>query len=403
MFCQKCGKELRDGAKFCSKCGIAVEQKTISEQETKSRRIDKRAKSGVYKKTLTIILALLIILLGGAGFLFWWYEVNKPQLVYGEDYGDIKDMMIEDEVLEEHINVNTEEQSGVENNNQTEEEICDAIHKAGQFAWNWFWENDSAHVDKSDIYIDYDEMGYEWVYERVTYEGIKSIEDVRNLTKHYYTAEIAEELINQKQWYEYKDRVYVSVSDGLGGINPDYYDISIKKDSDVQYTIIVYEYYFDELMSEPYEVHYQLVDGYWVFDQIFCQMRSEEVPINIIGEEIANENMTVTGVWKNEGYNEVEAWSSSYKTVFNKDGTVLQEGWRNKDTGTYEISEDGRYITAYYFENYISFQGEWQLAEDYQYTVTYEIDVDNECLYAQYSEKFEEAFMSNAEDGMLVR
>lgn len=413
MFCEKCGKELRDGAKFCSRCGTAVKQETMPEKQAGSQEPDRKVKKKTQKIVFVIILAIFFILLCGAGFLFWWNGTDKFQMTHSgadEDTYDeaVEDEVtesdaIEDEIAEEHIDVEAEEQSEAENNNQIEEEICDAIHNAGRFAWSWFWENDSAHVDKSDTYIEYDEMGYKWIYERVTYEGIKSVEDVKDLTKHYYTAEIAEKLINQKGWYEYNGIVYVSVPDGLGGIDPDYYDIVIKKDSDVQYTIIVYAYYFNELMSEPYEVHYKLIDGYWVFDHVFCQMRSEDVPINILEQEITNESMNIIGTWKNEGYNEIEGWATSYKTVFNLDGTVIQEGWRNKDTGTYEISEDGKYIIAYYFENYIDFQEGWQLVEDYEYTVTYEIDADNECLYTQYSEEFKEALMSNAEDGMLIR
>ena len=56
----------------------------------------------------------------------------------------------------------------------------------------------------------------------------------------------------------------------------------------------------------------------------------------------------ITGTWYSEEYDEADAWATSYRTIFNPDGTVLQIGWRNEDHGTYEVSADGMYVTAYF-------------------------------------------------------
>ncbi len=164
--------------------------------------------------------------------------------------------------------------------------ICDAMTEASIFSWNWFWDSSREIVDENDTYMQMTEDGvYNWEYKCVTYEGIHNVQDVLELTKHYFTEDIARELVAQKQWHESGDKLYMSEPDGIGGYAPDYYDIVIQKDSNTQYTIKVYEYFFGELMSEPYEIHYKYVDGYWVFDQVMCQL-GLEVPINVISEEV---------------------------------------------------------------------------------------------------------------------
>ena len=111
------------------------------------------------------------------------------------------------------------------------------IHKASEFAYNWFWISDREHVDEYDTYVEYDENGNPWEYKRVTYEGISSLDDVLDLTKHYFTEEVAEQLISQKDWYEQSNKIYVSEPDGLGGPEADYYDIKIVRENDIRYTL----------------------------------------------------------------------------------------------------------------------------------------------------------------------
>ena len=289
----------------------------------------------------------------------------------------------------------------------SDEEIIGAIRKASEFAYNWFWISDREHVDEYDTYVDYDENGNPWEYKRVTYEGISSLDDVLDLTKHYFTEEVAEQLISQKDWYEQSNKIYVSEPDGLGGPEADYYDIKIVKENDIRYTITIYEYFGDELWEDPYDVHLEYIDGYWVFDKILVR-EGNPVPINVIeGDKLANDSdgqFDITGTWYSEEYDEVDGWATSYKTIFNPDGTVLQIGWRNEDHGTYEVSADGMCVTAYFKENYIDQPGDgMQLLGGYEYSVVYKLDPEKQCIYAAYSQEFKDALYSNAEDGVLQR
>ena len=191
------------------------------------------------------------------------------------------------------------------------------------------------------------------------------------------------------------------------GPEADYYDIKIVKENDIRYTITVYEYFGDELWENPYDVHLEYIDGYWVFDKILV-CAGNSVPINVIeGDKSANDSerqFDITGTWYSEEYDEVDAWASSYRTIFNPDGTVLQIGWRNEDHGTYEVSADGMYVTAYFKENYIDQPGDgMQLLGGYEYSVVYKLDPEKQCIYAAYSQEFKDALYSNAEDGVLQR
>lgn len=241
----------------------------------------------------------------------------------------------------------------------------------------------------------------------MTYEGISSLDDVLDLTKHYFTEEVAEQLISQKDWYEQSNKIYVSEPDGLGGPEADYYDIKIVRENDIRYTITIYEYFGDELWEDPYDVHLEYIDGYWVFDKILVR-EGNPVPINIIeGDKLVNDSdgqFDITGTWYSEEYDEVDGWATSYKTIFNPDGTVLQIGWRNEDHGTYEVSADGMYVTAYFKENYINQPGDGlQLLDGYEYSVVYKLDPEKQCIYSAYSQEFKDALYSNAEDGVLHR
>ena len=168
------------------------------------------------------------------------------------------------------------------------------------------------------------------------------------------------------------------------------------------------EYSGDELLWEdPYDVHLEYIDGYWVFDKILVR-EGNPVPINVIeGDKLANDSdgqFDITGTWYSEEYDEADSWATSYRTIFNPDGTVLQIGWRNEDHGTYEVSADGMYVTAYFKENYIDQPGDgMQLLGGYEYSVVYKLDPEKQCIYAAYSQEFKDALYSNAEDGVLQR
>lgn len=159
----------------------------------------------------------------------------------------------------------------------TEEGIANAINTASKFAWDWFYDN--THVDHNDVIID-DHMGGEWSYERINEAGIQTVQDVIHLAEQYFTTDVAEEMAAYKQWIETDNGLYISATEGLGDPMVDTYKLQIHQDSDTQYTLTVYTYYFDELMFDPFEVHYQYINGNWVFDHPFaCYF---DVPVEIV-------------------------------------------------------------------------------------------------------------------------
>ena len=76
MFCEKCGKKLEDGVKFCPSCGNRVEipenqTDTVHEQPEKSKKSRKKS-----KLPLVLIAVLAIILIVG-GILYGTWENQK--------------------------------------------------------------------------------------------------------------------------------------------------------------------------------------------------------------------------------------------------------------------------------------------------------------------------------------
>lgn len=75
MFCEKCGKKLEDGVKFCPSCGNRVEipenqTDTVHEQPEKSKKSRKKS-----KLPLVLIVVLAIILIVG-GILYGTVGLN---------------------------------------------------------------------------------------------------------------------------------------------------------------------------------------------------------------------------------------------------------------------------------------------------------------------------------------
>ena len=164
------------------------------------------------------------------------------------------------------------------NTGKSGQEIVDAMKRTEEFTWNWFYDN--IYTDKSDTI-----MADGWTYERVSYPGISSLQDVRDLTRQYYTADVAESVISFKYWIEQNGSLYVSETDGLGGGDPiaDRVDMKVKQNSDTYYTLTLHDVYNNDMFpDETYSIHYKYVDGYWVFDtQIYnaCDINGN---INVI-------------------------------------------------------------------------------------------------------------------------
>ena len=125
------------------------------------------------------------------------------------------------------------------------------------------------------------------------------------------------------------------------------------------------------------------------------------------GKELKNK---IVGVWRNNVEKTGDAasdfsamYTSEYSTEFRSDGTVECTGYRNIDTGTYEIVGENT-IQATFDKNY--FEGAAQgkeLIDGYSYTVLYTYDEDKNTLYAEYDQTFTESGNSNASSGELTR
>ena len=186
---------------------------------------------------------------------------------------EAEDEVPEDEVVQEE----QEEEHEEESSEITAEEIGTAINEASVFAWNWFWDNQ--HTDKNDTILEPYGRGY-YTYERVSEEGITTLDDVRALTQQYFTADVAERLVEYKEWIEQDGVLYVSATEGIGDSDiPSYYEIYVEKTSDTAYDVTLYKCFGDDEKYQS-EFTYSYVDGYWVFDIMLTSNR--EVPVYVI-------------------------------------------------------------------------------------------------------------------------
>ena len=116
----------------------------------------------------------------------------------------------------------------------------------------------------------------------------------------------------------------------------------------------------------------------------------------------------IIGVWGNEYAftdDEIMAFSMAYHTQFLEDGTVIQTGYRNTDSGTYEIIDEHT-VKATFDHNCYQDPADPDNHDpipDYVYTVEYKLNDKDGSMYATYSENFHQLVMSNAEDGILKR
>lgn len=150
---------------------------------------------------------------------------------------------------------------------KTNEEIIRAIEEARDFAFNWFYA--CTYVNQDDIIFDtYQDMP-KWTYRKVDYPGVTTLEDVRQLAGQHYTADVVNQLIGNLGWAEMttpKTGLYVSDPNGLGGGMFIDAQVSIRQEDDTCYTITVRPYCEGELLQDPYDVHYRLINGSWAFD-----------------------------------------------------------------------------------------------------------------------------------------
>lgn len=197
---------------------------------------------------------------------------NQMQVIQGNEaiYGLMEETYTKDMMLDEWRNGGAEEPEETE---ETEDDIVstvgDALNDAGIFAWNWFW--DTTAVDREDCIMG-EWKGYPWEYYAVTEEGIQSLEDLRTLSNQYFTAELTEDLLDQKLWIEQDGKLYVSAPEGLGGPGISEIYLKVNPISEDKYEVLVFEYWdymdYDEMKDNPKIIYYQKINGHWVLDDI---------------------------------------------------------------------------------------------------------------------------------------
>lgn len=86
MYCNECGKELKDGAKFCGYCGTKLEQK-IEEEQPKGN-ISKKQKEKGKKKTIIIISCILLTIALIVGILIYFNNKEERNINIEESHQD---------------------------------------------------------------------------------------------------------------------------------------------------------------------------------------------------------------------------------------------------------------------------------------------------------------------------
>ena len=185
MYCNECGKELKDGAKFCGYCGTKLEQK-IEEEQPKGN-ISKKQKEKGKKKTIIIISCILLTIALIVGILI--YFNNK-----------------------EERNINIEESHQDSGNNE------DII----MYEWEKFGATETelenltgAEIDEKYEYILYDKQNRELVYRngKCTLIYFQMYEEIDKYT--YKTYKLSSNMMLAEP---YREEIKLFKSDGKGNI-----------------------------------------------------------------------------------------------------------------------------------------------------------------------------------------
>lgn len=150
----------------------------------------------------------------------------------------------------------------------TPDELAARLEESMDFAWNWFYIN--SHVDSADCFYDPEIFGGQIPCERIMEPGVNTQQDVLELTETYFTEAVAEELLQLKYWIERDGALYVSGTEGVGGLGGEVLEIQVTQDSSTQYTITAWELFQGEPVpwqTEPMVFHCIYENGNWVFDR----------------------------------------------------------------------------------------------------------------------------------------
>lgn len=83
-YCSRCGTEMQEDAKFCTKCGKPFGEETVMQQKKKEHKVNKKT---FYALFGTLVFLLLIVL--GVLFYFGYKEGREARLVHEKKTTDI--------------------------------------------------------------------------------------------------------------------------------------------------------------------------------------------------------------------------------------------------------------------------------------------------------------------------
>ena len=256
MFCPKCGTQLMQGDRFCSKCGnpapniqtVTPEEKKISTEAPESvlnipenitapdDGVQENKKKWNDKYTI-IALVIIMLLAGGAGLLVRMMS-NRPEESY---QATAEDASWEEENTEEESQTDESEDDYYENEFE-EEEVEDTepvydvteggIHSYGYFVDDCTWEEAFYKAqEKGGYLVHINSMEeYEYILSEIAAQGYKKIQ--------FRIGARREEGSNDYYWVDSNNVTYGEVVNGpnywaayewLGG-EPSYVDGDIQED-----------------------------------------------------------------------------------------------------------------------------------------------------------------------------
>ena len=178
------------------------------------------------------------------------------------------------------------------------------------------------------------------------------IAEVKELEKNKYEVFVKDQsLVDEDEGYSYEGQDFTVTFDGTRDGFRETFIIS-SEGGDTLFARMGDN--FDEAMQ--YEFTGSFVDD-------FKALKSE-----ILGNK-SQTSSSVTGVWYTEGYDETENWACSYKIDLSEDGKATCVGWRNKDSGTYEVKGDNKVLITFDKCETDSPGEGWVPVKGYKYTV----------------------------------
>ncbi len=154
------------------------------------------------------------------------------------------------------------------------------------------------------------------------------------------------------------------------------------------------EYYDDEYYEEEF-VEDDLDEEYYE-DEDYAEEPEEEVKETADTKEAGD--VSCVGKWYTEDYDETENWANSYCLELKEDGTAICQGYRNRDSGKYEVKGPDKVLITFDFCETDEPDAGWVAAEGYKYTIDMTINGDDATIKIDAPD-----VSSNLTDGAMHR